>query len=92
MSAFSVDPTTGRLMPLAGGASATSVPFGSGSTPRCILEDPSNQYLYTANYADSRVTGAVINSATGTLTNLRKNTTFATAGQPTWCVVSGTLF
>jgi 6-phosphogluconolactonase len=87
VSAYFIDPTTSRLTPL-----ATSVPFGSGSSPRCILEDPSNQYLYTANYADSTVTGAVINSSTGTLTTLRKNTSFAAAGQPTWCTASGTLF
>ncbi len=87
VSAFFIDPTTGRLTPL-----ATSVPFGSGSSPRCILEDPSNQYLYTANYADSTVTGAIINSSTGTLSTLRKLTSFGAAGQPTWCVASGTLF
>jgi 6-phosphogluconolactonase len=87
VSAFFIDQTTGRLTPL-----ATSVPFGSGSSPQCILEDPSNQYLYTANYADSTVTGAVINSSTGTLTTLRKATSFAAAGQPTWCAASGTLF
>jgi 6-phosphogluconolactonase len=87
VSAFFIDPTTGRLTPL-----ATSVPFGSGSSPRCIIEDPSNQYLYTANFADSTVTGAVINSSTGTLTNLRRNTSFGAAGQPTWCTASGTLF
>jgi 6-phosphogluconolactonase len=87
VSAFFIDPTTGRLTPL-----ATSVPFGSGSSPRCIIEDPSNQYLYTANFADSTVTGAVINSSTGTLTNLRKATSFGAAGQPTWCTASGTLF
>src|SRR5882757_3908811 len=87
VSAFFIDPTTSRLTPL-----ATSVPFGSGSSPRCILEDPSNQYLYTANYSDSTVTGAIINSSTGTLTNLRKNTSFGAAGQPTWCTSSGTLF
>ena len=56
------------------------------------MEDPSNQYLYTANYADSTVTGAIINSSTGTLTTLRKLTSFAAAGQPTWCTASGTLF
>jgi 6-phosphogluconolactonase len=87
VSAYFIDPTTSRLTPL-----ATSVPFGSGSSPRCILEDPSNQYLYTANYSDSTVTGAVINSSTGTLTTLRKLTSFAAAGQPTWCTASGTLF
>ena len=87
VSAFFIDPITGRLTPL-----ATSVPFGSGSSPQCILEDPSNQYLYTANYADSTVTGAVINTTTGTLTTLRRNTSFAAAGNPTWCASSGTLF
>jgi len=86
VSAFFID-SQGRLTDI-----NTTVPFGSGSSPRCILEDPSNQYLYTANYADSTVTGAVINSATGTLTNLRKATSFPTTGQPTWCVASGTLF
>jgi 6-phosphogluconolactonase len=88
VSAFFIDPTNGILTPL-----ATSVPFGAGASPQCIIEDPSNQYLYTANYADATVTGAVINSATGTLTTLRKNASgFGTAGQPTWCTASGTLF
>jgi 6-phosphogluconolactonase (cycloisomerase 2 family) len=94
VSAFTIDPTTGFLTPLAGATSNNSVTFGSGSAPSCILEDPSNQYLYTANYADSTVTGGVINSTTGTLTTLRKPPTagFATTGQPTWCTASGTLF
>jgi 6-phosphogluconolactonase len=87
VSAFFIDPTNGRLTPI-----PTSVTFGSGSSPRCILEDPSNQYLYIASYSDSLVTGAVINSSTGTLTTLRKTTSFTAAGQPTWCVASGTLF
>jgi 6-phosphogluconolactonase (cycloisomerase 2 family) len=92
VSAFFIDPTTGRLTTLSGGASTTSTTFGTGSSPQCILEDPSNQYLYTANYDDSLINGAVINSSTGTLTTLRKNTTFTGPGNPTWCVVSGTLF
>jgi 6-phosphogluconolactonase len=92
VSAFFIDPTTGRLTTLSGGASGTSVVFGSGAEPQCIIEDPSNQYLYTANYDDSSITGAVINSTTGTLTTLRKLTTFTGPGNPTWCAASGTLF
>jgi 6-phosphogluconolactonase len=92
VSAFFIDPTYGTLSSLAGASSGTAVTFGAGSAPQCILEDPSNQYLYTANFADSTVTGAIINTSTGTLTTLRKNTSFATVGQPTWCVASGTLF
>ncbi len=92
VSAFFIDQTTGRLTSLSTGANATSTPFGTGSSPRCIAEDPSNQYIYTANYSDSTVTGAIINTSTGTLTTLRKRTSFPVAGQPTWCVFSGTLF
>jgi 6-phosphogluconolactonase (cycloisomerase 2 family) len=87
VSAFFIDPTTGFLTPI-----STTVPFGSGSSPRCIVEDPSNQYLYTANFADSTVTGAIINSSTGTLQTLRKSSSFGTTGQPTWCAATGTLF
>jgi 6-phosphogluconolactonase (cycloisomerase 2 family) len=87
VSAFFIDPTTGRLTPI-----ATTVPFGAGASPVCILEDPSNQYLYTANYGSSEITGAIINSSTGTLQTLRKATQFATTGQPTWCTATGTLF
>jgi 6-phosphogluconolactonase len=92
VSAYFITQTNGELQPLSGGASGTSVVFGSGSEPQCILEDPSNQYLYTANYADGTITGAVINSTTGTLSSLRKKSSFAAVGQPTWCVASGTLF
>ena len=93
VSAYFIDPNTGRLTSLSSGANnQIALAFGSGSSPRCILEDPSNQYLYTANYDDSTVTGAVINSSTGTLTNLRKLTQFTTTGEPTWCAATGTLF
>lgn len=92
ISAFFIN-SNGTLTSLTAGANAGSVTsFGAGSQPSCILEDPSNQYLYTANYADSTVTGAIINSSTGTLTTLRKNNTTGAAGQPTWCTASGTLF
>ena len=92
VSAFFITPGTGRLQPLSSGANATTIPFGAGAGPRCIVEDPSNQYIYTANYADSTVTGSVFNNSTGTLSTLRKNDHFTTTGQPTWCVFSGTLF
>jgi 6-phosphogluconolactonase (cycloisomerase 2 family) len=94
VSAYFIDQTTGRLTTLTGGASGTVVTFGAGSAPSCILEDPSNQYLYTANFADNTVTGAVINSTTGTLTTLRKapSAGFPVTNEPTWCAASGTLF
>ncbi len=33
-------------------------PFSTGSGPQCLLEDPSNQFIYTANFNDSTVTGS----------------------------------
>jgi 6-phosphogluconolactonase (cycloisomerase 2 family) len=87
VSAFFIDPVTGRLSPI-----ASPVPFGAGASPRCILEDPSNQFLYTANYTDSTVTGAVIDIQAGTLTPLRELPQITTVGQPTWCAASAALF
>jgi 6-phosphogluconolactonase len=83
ISAWTISPTNGQLTPIGGS------PYGTGSGPRCILEDPSNQYLYTANFNDSTVTGRIIDTNTGELTQLRKGSSFATVGNPTWCVASG---
>ena len=69
-----------------------SVNVGTGSGPRCVLEDPSNQFLYTANYNDSTISGFVINTETGNLTTQRRKTTFTAPGNPTWCTSSGTTF
>ncbi|SRR6266567_2733239 len=66
-------------------------PFGSGAGPQCLIEDPSNNFIYTANFNDSTITGHVINQQTGDLTSLRgaaaKN--FQLTGPAAWCLVSG---
>lgn len=82
ISGYDIDPLNGRLSIMAG------QPFGSGSSPRCILLDPSKQFLYTANFNDSTVTGRVINSSNGELTDMRRGSSFPATGQPTWCVAS----
>jgi 6-phosphogluconolactonase len=83
ISAFTIDPTTGRLAFIAG------EPFMSGSGPQCILEDPSNQFIYTANFNDSTVSGKIIDVNSGVLNPLRVATSYATSGNPTWCIASG---
>ncbi len=70
----------GVLSPIAGGTTPT------GSGPQCILEDPSNQYIYDADFVSSTVTGHVLDPNSGVLTDLRNNTSYATVGNPTWCV------
>ncbi len=64
-------------------------PFGSGSGPQCIVEDPSNQFIYEANEYDSTVTGRVIDPNTGDLTDMRVLSTNKLEGPPTWCLVDG---
>jgi 6-phosphogluconolactonase (cycloisomerase 2 family) len=65
-------------------------PFGSGSGPQCIVEDPSNQFVYEANEYDSTVTGRLLDPNTGDLNALRSGTgSYALEGQPTWCLVDG---
>lgn len=62
---------------------------GSGSGPQCIVEDPSNQFLYEANQYDSTVTGRVIDPNTGDLNPMRVLSTYKLEGPPTWCLVDG---
>jgi 6-phosphogluconolactonase (cycloisomerase 2 family) len=63
--------------------------FGSGSGPQCIVEDPSSQYIFTANYTDSTVTGSVIDPNSGVLTTMRVASKYTLTGKPTWCLVDG---
>jgi 6-phosphogluconolactonase (cycloisomerase 2 family) len=64
-------------------------PFGSGAGPQCIVEDPSNQFIYEANFNDSTIYGRVIDPNSGVLNNMRNTNSFAVQGPPTWCLVDG---
>jgi 6-phosphogluconolactonase (cycloisomerase 2 family) len=67
------------------------LPFTTGSGPQCIVEDPSNQFIYTANFNDSTVTGRLMDQNTGDLTPLRvaNGGTYSLTGPATWCLVDG---
>ncbi len=79
--------TNGQLTPQSIGNQI----FGTGTGPRCLLEDPSSQYLYTANFNDSTITGKVIDHNAGALTPVSGKLA-AAPGNPTWCVASGNTF
>jgi DNA-binding beta-propeller fold protein YncE len=64
-------------------------PFGSGSGPQCLVEDPSDQFVYSADIDDSSVTGRAVDPNSGDLTNLRSTSTYALQGPATWCLVDG---
>jgi hypothetical protein len=62
-------------------------PFGAGSGAACILEDPSDQFIYTANYNNSTVSGWAIDQNNGNFKTATK--TVLLDGPATWCLVSG---
>ncbi len=64
-------------------------PFGVGAGPQCLVEDPSDQFIYTANYDSSNVTGRVIDQSSGVLNSLRVATAYPLQGPATWCLIDG---
>jgi 6-phosphogluconolactonase (cycloisomerase 2 family) len=67
---------------------APNNPYPIGAGPVCMVEDPSNQYIYTSN-GDGTVTGKVLDNNTGKLANLSRGSTFTAVGQATCLTVSG---
>lgn len=65
---------------------------GIVSGPVCILEDPTNQYIYVAGSLDNSITGRKIDPGTGDLKPLNKAGTFPTVGTPSWCVAISSAF
>jgi 6-phosphogluconolactonase (cycloisomerase 2 family) len=63
-------------------------PYSIGAGPVCMVEDPSNQYLYTSN-GDGTVTGKSIFQTTGQLSPLSRGSKFTATGQATCLAVSG---
>ena len=82
---YSVDPTDGALTEAPG----SPVPNASvGAGPVCLLEDPSDQYIYAANGSDNTVTGHRVDPKSGQLSNL-SIPSITLAGPNTWCIVDG---
>ncbi len=83
ISAFSID-ANGNLTPLAG----QNNPFAVGSGPTCMVEDPTNKYLYTSN-ADGTVTGLALNLSDGSLGPLQHGSNFTAVTHASCLAVSG---
>jgi 6-phosphogluconolactonase (cycloisomerase 2 family) len=77
--------TTGALTPI----SDPQNPYPVGNGPVCMVEDPSNQYVYTSNANDGSVTGKFINQNTGQLSDLSRGSTFPATGLATCLAISG---
>jgi hypothetical protein len=70
-------------------AGGTNNPYAVGAGPVCMVEDPSDQYIYTSNNIDGTVTGKQINKNSGQLADLQRGSKFPATGQATCLAVSG---
>jgi 6-phosphogluconolactonase (cycloisomerase 2 family) len=83
IAGYSISPSDSEL------STDPGSPWGTGAGPQCLLEDPSNQYFYTAN-ADSTVTGRLLDPNSGALRNMSGSSgVFPLTGPATWCVATG---
>ncbi|HWG19113.1 MAG TPA: hypothetical protein VG225_01200 [Terracidiphilus sp.] len=83
LAGFTIEPNAGNLLTPLGGS-----PWGTGAGPQCLVEDPSNSFLYTADFNASTVTGHTIDQVSGnldTLTHKPKN--YPLSGQATYCLI-----
>jgi 6-phosphogluconolactonase (cycloisomerase 2 family) len=83
VSAWHVNSVSGQLETLSG------APYTTGADPVCMVEDPSNQYMYISNHNDGTVTGKVFDPTHGFLSDLSRGSTFTSAGLAGCLVVSG---
>ena len=83
LAGYVIDPSQHTLSYIAG------EPFGTGAGPQCLVEDPSNQFIYTANFNDSTVTGRVVDPNSGVLNNMRVTNSYSLSGPAAWCLVDG---
>lgn len=82
ISGFLVQSTS--LAPLNAG-----VPFSVDSDPVCMVEDPTNKYLYVSDHNPGQVTGKLFDSTTGNLGQLSRGSTFPATGLATCEAISG---
>lgn len=82
ISAWTIN-TNGQLQPING------APYGVGAGPQCMVEDPSNQYMYISDYNDGTITGKLFDPNSGQLSQLSRGSTFPATGQLTCLAVSG---
>lgn len=82
---YVLDPSTKELITMSGS------PFGTGAGPQCLVEDPSDQFIYTANFNSSTVTGSSLDQNSGVLRPLpgKANTAYTLSGPASYCLVNG---
>jgi 6-phosphogluconolactonase (cycloisomerase 2 family) len=67
----------------------TGSPFTVDSGPVCMVEDPTNRYMYISAHNSGQVTGKVYDASTGRLAQLARGSTFSATGLATCMAISG---
>jgi 6-phosphogluconolactonase (cycloisomerase 2 family) len=83
ISAFTINSSNQELQPI------TGAPYTVGAGPVCMVEDPTNQYMYISNHNDGTVTGKVFDPTTGILSSLKRGSTFTSSGLAGCLALSG---
>jgi hypothetical protein len=65
-------------------------PFSTGPAPTCLVEDTSNQYMFTGNSGDNTMSVFRIIQATGALSSLSFSKATTLPGPPSWCLATST--
>jgi 6-phosphogluconolactonase len=85
---------TGYLITTASGQGAGQLtvqpdsPFTVQAGPRCLIEDPSNQYIYSIDHDANGITLKRLDTTHFNLTAPRGASTFTTVNQPVWGVMT----
>ena len=87
ISALFIDPTTSKLSPVLNGADNNN-PYPVGAGPVCMGEDPTNQYIYISNSVAGTVTGKLLNTHTGQLSDLTRGASFPATNHATCLAIS----
>lgn len=93
ITAYTIDATNGQLQFIAGATSTSNGSYPAGSGPIWMVEDPSNQFLYVANYNDNTINGYIIDANTGQLSPLFRGAVTTNVPQhPNFLVDTGRVF
>jgi 6-phosphogluconolactonase (cycloisomerase 2 family) len=85
ISAFTINGVNSQLATISG------APYTVGSGPVCMIEDPTNQYMYISNFYDGTLTGKLLDPTTGILSVLSRGSTFTAVGHASCLAVSGSV-
>lgn len=84
ITGYLIDPTNGLTELTAFGS-----PWSVDAGPVCMVEDPTNKYMYISDHNAGQVTGKIFDPNTGALSALTRGSTFAATGQASCLAISG---